>query len=176
MKLETERLLLEPFSLEHLAGLHSINGDPDVMRYLGPINSIEETREGITRVTERWDRLGYGWWAALEKVSGHVIGAACVQNTANIDDAPLELGWRLATAAQGKGYAVEAGKAAMRFAFDQLNADLVLAVADQENIASHKVMQRIGMTYRGIETHYDEPLTTYVKHRAPIDTSHSSST
>ena len=58
MKLETERLLLEPFSLEHLDGLHAINSDPDVMRYLGPINSIEETQEGISRVAERWERLG----------------------------------------------------------------------------------------------------------------------
>lgn len=165
MRLETERLRMEPFAPEHAEGLHVMNSDPEVMRYIGPVQTLEETKAGITRVGERWDRLGYGWWAVIEKASGAIIGAACVQDTGHVPGAPLEIGWRLVPAAQGKGYATEAGLAAMDFAFDQLKADLVLAVADQDNPASHKVMQRLGMTYRGIETHYDLPLTTYIKHR-----------
>lgn len=166
MILETERLRLEPFSEKHLEGLHLLDSDPDVMRYLGPLKTREETKEGIARVSERWDRLGYGWWALIEKTSNDLIGAACVQNTANVEGAPLEIGWRLAPSARGQGYATEAGRAAIQFAFDQLNADFVLAVADQENTASHSVMQRLGMSYRGIETHYDDQLTTYVKYRS----------
>lgn len=96
----------------------------------------------------------------IEKGSGDLIGAVCVQHVATVEEAPLEVGWRMRPVAHGKGYATEAGKAAMQFAFDHLKADLVLAVADRENIASHKVMQRLGMTLRGTETHYGVPMTT----------------
>lgn len=164
MIIETKRLCLEPFAERHLTGLHALDSDPDVMRFLGPVKTVDETRDAIARVSERWQRLGYGWWAMTEISSGSVIGAACLQNIANVDDAPLEVGWRLAPSARGKGYATEAGKAAMDFAFDCIGTSLVLAVADQENTASHRVMQRLGMTYRGVETHYDQPLTTYVKY------------
>ncbi len=165
MKIETERLLLEPFELGHLNGLHAMDSDPDVMRFLGPLKTMKETEAAITRVAERWKQLGYAWWALVEKKSSAIVGAACVQNTANVPEAPLEIGWRLATAEQGKGYATEAGQAAMDFAFDHLGAEYVIAVADQENTSSHKVMQRLGMTYRGIEPHYDAQLTTYVRYR-----------
>ena len=165
MILETDRLRMEPFAPAHTDGLYAMNSDPEVMRHVGPVQTLEEVKTGITRVAERWARLGYGWWALIEKSSGDVVGAACVQDTGHIAGAPLEVGWRLLPEAQGKGYATEAGQAAMNFAFETLKADLVLAVADQDNPASHKVMQRLGMTFRGIETHYDLPLTTYVKHR-----------
>jgi RimJ/RimL family protein N-acetyltransferase len=166
MKIETARLLLEPFSLQHLDGLHSMDSDPQVMRYIGPVKTIEETRTSINGCAQRWDQLGYGWWAVIEKENGDLIGSACVQNVAHAPDAPLELAWRFTPSAQGKGYATEAGKAAMRFAFEHVNADLVIAVAHPENAASIKVMQRIGMTYRGTETHYGMQLPTYVRHNA----------
>lgn len=169
MKIATERLLLEPFELKHLNGLHAMDSDPDVMRFLGPLKTLKETEAAITRIAERWKQFGYAWWALVEKKSSAIVGAACVQNTANVPDAPLEIGWRLATAAQGKGYATEAGQAAMDFAFDGLGAEYVLAVADQKNAASHKVMQRLGMTYRGVELHYDAQLTTYVRYRHAAD-------
>ena len=165
MILETERLRLEPFAQQHVAGLHAMDSDPEVMRFIGPVRTLDETIEGIARVSERWQRLGYGWWAVVDKASREILGAACVQYIANVEGAPLEVGWRLATSAQGQGYATEAGSAALQFAFGHLHADLVLAVADQKNTASHNVMRRLGMSYRGIETHYDLPLTTYVKHR-----------
>ena len=59
----------------------------------------------------------------------------------------------------------------IEFAFNHLQADFVIAVADQENTPSHKVMQQLGMSYRGVETHYDVPLTTYIKRRIHATTS-----
>jgi RimJ/RimL family protein N-acetyltransferase len=164
MIIETERLCLEPFADRHLAGLHALSSDPEVMRFIGPVQTLEETRSAISKASERWQRLGYGWWAIRESASKRIIGAACLQNIANDEDAPLEIGWRLAPLARRKGYATEAGRAAINFAFDGVRTSLVLAVANQENKASHRVMQRLGMTYRGIETHYGLPLTTYAKY------------
>jgi len=120
MILETERLRLEPFAQQHVTGLHAMDSDPDVMRFIGPVRTLDETREGIGT---------------------------------------------LATSAQGQGYTTEAGSTAIQFAFEHLGADLVLAIADQKNTASHNVIRWLGMSYRGIETHYDLPLTTYEKYR-----------
>ena len=161
--ISTPRLRLEPFAIHHAPALNAINNEPQVMKFLSKstAESIETTIENITRVRERWERLGYSWWAIVARDTDAVIGAACVQNVANKTGADLEIGWRLATASTGHGYATEAGKAAADFAFKVIGAAQVIAVADPRNVASHRVMERVGMTYRGIETHYDQPCTTY---------------
>ena len=132
----------------------------------GVTETMEKTNAVVARVRERWHRLGYSWWAILDITTDTVIGAACAQNVANQVGAEIEIGWRLTKSATGRGYATEAGKAAASFAFDAIGVDHVVAVAAPKNVASHKVMQRVGMTYRGIETHYNEPCTTYVLHKS----------
>ncbi|SFS01186.1 GNAT family N-acetyltransferase [Yoonia litorea] len=166
----TKRLRLEPFAPDHATALNAINNEPEVMEFLssGDPQSLDETRAGIARVQERWARLGYGWWSIFLRKTDTIIGAACVQNVSLIEGAELEIGWRLATAATGKGYATEAGLAAARYAFDVVGVDHVIAVADQRNINSHRVMKRIGMQFRSIERHYDEDCTTYVLHKADL--------
>ncbi|MGJ8621319.1 MAG: GNAT family N-acetyltransferase [Yoonia sp.] len=165
--LTTARLRLEPFAANHAPALNAINNEPAVMAFLsdGAPETLEKTQAAIARVAERWARLGYGWWAMILRDSHQVIGAACLQNVANQDTAELEIGWRLTTAATGHGYATEAGKAAAEYAFDIIGAGHVIAVAHPDNIASHRVMERIGMRFRGSETHYDQPCTTYVLQR-----------
>ena len=164
-RIQTERLDLVPFASAHLDGLFAMNSDPQVMRYLGDVQTRDETAEGIARVQRRWETYGFSWWAVLLRGTDQVIGAACVQHLARNEDAPLEIGWRLAAAHHGKGYATEAGRAAMDYGFDRVGVDYLVAVTDVENVASQKVMQRLGMTYRGVETHYDQPCTVYEIHR-----------
>lgn len=161
----TDRLYLAPFAPEHAKGLYALNSDPEVMQYLGAPQSMKEIKKSIDSVTSRWGKLGYAWWTILLKDTDTVIGAACLQNLAHDKDAPLEMGWRLLPKFQGKGYATEAGKAAMGFGFDVVGVDYLCAVANPENMASQKVMQRLGMTYVGVQTHYDEPCAYYEMHK-----------
>lgn len=162
--IQTERLTLEPYRPAHAKALNAINNETEVKRFLssGDPETLQETRNAIKRARRRWLQLGYSWWAILETKTTTIIGAACLQHVANKRGAELEIGWRLTEAATGKGYATEAGKAAADYAFDIIGVDHVVAVAHPDNLASHRVMQRVGMTYRGIETHYDMPCTTYV--------------
>ena len=171
----TQRLRLEPFAVHHAPSLNAINNEPQVKEFLSnnTAESIETTCAAITRVRDRWERLGYSWWAIISRTTDSVIGAACVQNVANKAGADLEIGWRLATASTGHGYATEAGKAVVDYAFDVIGARHVIAVADPKNIASHRVMQRVGMSLRGIETHYDQPCTTYVMQKPDRDSPES---
>lgn len=161
MILTTERLQLIPFAPAHLDGLFAMNSDPDVMRYLGPVQTRADTAAGIERQQAKWSKHGFGWWSVFERASGDLVGAACLQHLAHIETNPLEIGWRLIPSAQGKGYATEAGQAAMDFGFDVVGETYLVAVADPPNIASQKVMQRLGMSHVGIQTHYDVPCVVY---------------
>lgn len=163
MDLETPRLKLEPYDDSHYEGLRIMDSDAGVMRYItgGIVKTPEETWEGIRRVQARWDKYNFSWWAIREKSSGAIVGAACLQHLANVDGAPLEIGWRLVPEHNGKGYATEAAKAIVNYAAEQVGATYLVAVADPENIPSQRVMQRLGMTYKAIEQHYDVPCVVY---------------
>lgn len=163
MDLETPRLKLEPYDDSHYEGLRVMDSDVVVMRYItgGIVKTPEETWEGIRRVQARWDKYNFSWWAIKEKSSGVIVGAACLQHLANVDGAPLEIGWRLVQEHNGKGYATEAAQAIIDYAAEQVGANYLIAVADPENIPSQRVMQRLGMTYKAIEQHYDVPCVVY---------------
>lgn len=161
--IETARLRLEPYASSHLDAIYAMDSNPQVARYVG--DGMPKTRdlvaEAITRCEQRWNEFGFSWWAAFAKDSHTMVGAVCLQHTAADPNAELEIGWRLRPAMWGQGFATEAGRAAAEFAFSRIGADHVIAVANPENTASHRVMQRIGMRYRGIEMHYDQTCVTY---------------
>jgi RimJ/RimL family protein N-acetyltransferase len=98
--------------------------------------------------------------------SNELIGAACLQRLANKDGAPLEIGWRLRPSDHGKGFATEAGRGVIKFAFEQIGASYLVAVAHPENRPSHRVMERLGMTYVGIQEHYDRRCVVYELRRS----------
>lgn len=161
--IETERLRMEPFSSSHTSALNALNADPDIMRYIGEgtTETLEETKATIERVSDRWKRFGYSWWVLIQLKDNEIVGSACVQNLAHKAEAPLEIGWRLIPKYQGLGFATEAGQAAIEFAFGTLGATYLVAVAHPQNKSSHRVMERLGMNYVGIEEHYDQPCIVY---------------
>ncbi|KKI44198.1 guanosine monophosphate synthetase [Obesumbacterium proteus] len=163
MELVTTRLKLEPFNDTHYEGLRVMDSNPNVLRYItkGIVNTPEETWESIRRVQARWDKYGFSWWAIKEKSSNVIVGAACLQHLANVDGAPLEIGWRLVPKHNGKGFATEAAKAIIDFAASRVRANYLVAVAHPENMPSQRVMQRLDMTFKAIEQHYDVPCVVY---------------
>jgi len=166
--LTTSRLRLEPFTERHLAGLNLMNSDPQVMRYLsGRPETMEETLAVIERVMKRWREVGYSWWALIERASEELVGAGAIQNlrreaTLLPDlDCPLEIGWRLRRDRWGQGLALEAARCMGDFAFKDLEARELLAVCDPANVASAKVMKRLGMQELGLQRWYGKDLLTY---------------
>ena len=164
----TTRLSLEPFRDSHLPGLHAMNADPEVMRYIsGRPETLEETAAMVERVKLRWAEFGYSWWSFIERDSGELVGAGAIQNlrreaTPLPDPAcPLEIGWRLRRDRWQQGLASEAARAMAGFAFDALHANELLAVCDPDNAASAQVMKRLGMQGRGLQTWYGKSLATY---------------
>lgn len=167
IELTTARLRLVPCADEHLDGLHALNSDPEVMRYItGRPETRLETQATIDRVKARWAKWGYSWWSVFELTSGELVGAGCIQNLrrqgADPDPScPLEVGWRVRRDRWRQGIAIEAALAMTAFAFERLRAEVLYAVCHPENKASVAVMSRLGMQYRGLEDWYAQKVTTY---------------
>lgn len=174
--LHTKRLRLEPFADAHLEGLHEMNRIPEVMQFItGQPETREQTAASIVRIQRSWAVLGTSWWAFIEPTSGRVAGAGCIQygrrdavmpaDLQSLRSNPLEIGWRLHPDFWHMGLASEAAARMAAFAFDTLAAPEIIAVRDPDNIASGRVMDRLGMRYRGMETWYGVSLATHVLSR-----------
>jgi RimJ/RimL family protein N-acetyltransferase len=149
--LHTARLRLEPLSEAHLDGIHAMNADPEVMRYLGGRpETRDETRAMIARVQARWAAWGYGWWALVDTASGTVIGAGGIQHLDFDPALPHEAGWRLRRDRWGMGLASEAAHAILGHAFDALAAPRVCATRHPGNLDSQRLMERLGMVAVGM--------------------------
>ena len=160
--LTTARLCLEPLDDVHFDGLHRLNLDPEVMRYItGKPDTPEDTQAMIDRVKARWADTGYSWWGFIETATGELIGAGCVQHLGRDRENPLETGWRLRKDKWGEGFASEAAQCMAAFAFDTLQASLLCAVCDPRNTASSRVMERLGMQYRRNGRWYDMECAYY---------------
>ena len=154
--LTTGRLRLEPIDDHHFEGLQAMNRLPEVMRFIsGQPETPEQTRAGIALIKERWAKYGFSGWAFIErggdKESDRLVGAGCIQYLGRDPANPLEIGWRLVPERWGQGLASEAARAMAGWAFGTLGAAQLCAICLPENAASAKVMQRLGMRYRGLE-------------------------
>ena len=167
---------LEPITGQHLNGLHAMNQDLEVMRYIsGRPETREETEAGIARIQCCWAAWGTSWWAFVEPASGRVVGMGGIQYTrreaerpadlASVRCNPLEIGWRLHPDFWHQGLASEAARHMAAFAFDNLGAPELIAMCHPDNAASARVMDRLGMRYRGLETWYGEIEVTYALRR-----------
>ena len=147
----TERLVLRPFTDADRPAWAAIHADPLVMETLGPLLDRAAADELLDRFVARRAELGYGWWCV--DLDGTCIGGAAVNTpswTAPFMDPTrptIEVGWRIASAHWGHGYAPEAAPAAVAFAFVELHAPEVVAFTAATNTRSRRVMEKLGMVH-----------------------------
>jgi RimJ/RimL family protein N-acetyltransferase len=148
--LETERLILRRFTMADVDNLVELDSDPEVMRYLTggrPTPRQLFEHEILPRWLTYYERYpGFGFWAAIEKATGDFLGWFHFRppDPSRPDD--VELGYRLRRVAWGKGYATEASRALIRKGFAELGVQRVVASTYQDNLASRRVMEKLGMT------------------------------
>ena len=125
-----------------------MGSDPDVMRYFPARLSRAESDALAARADAQFDERGYGLWAVEQAGSGAFIGFTGLAPMP--DGIPgaggTEVGWRLARSYWGQGYATEAARAALEFAFGVLRLDEVNSITAVINTRSRLVMERLGMT------------------------------
>lgn len=147
--IQTARLILRRWRDSDLDALTAINTDPAVLEHLpGPVDRTG-TAAMIQRFEQHFDEHGFGLWA-VELAGGEPclgwVGLTRVDFEAPFVPA-VEVGWRLARSAWGHGYATEAARAALAFAFDEAGLDEVVSFTVPANRRSRAVMERVGLRH-----------------------------
>jgi RimJ/RimL family protein N-acetyltransferase len=153
--------------------LYELWGDPDAMRFVRPPSgSVDEVRDRLENLVE-WTRSGWGLWALEERENGRFVGLAGLFPLAR-KGPEIELAYHVVPSLWGRGYATEAGAALLEAAWRETDLDHVVAVAFEENTASTRVMEKLGMTYEGPTRYLEHELVRYSLDR-PNDLDHKQS-
>jgi RimJ/RimL family protein N-acetyltransferase len=156
-ELDTARLRMRGWRSEDFEAWAAIVADDETMRAVGRPAGLNEWEawDDLARLAGHWALRGFGQWALEERESGVLVGRAGLIYPADWPD--LEVGWLVHADRRGRGYATEAGAAAMRYAFGELGADHVISLIADDNPASRRVAEKLGerpydtVTARGFE-------------------------
>ena len=165
---ETDRLLVREWTTVDAEAAFAVYGDPDVSRYLGgtgePDPDVASRRERLARIVARYPEWnGLGFWAVVEKAGGEVIGGA---ELVPLEGGPeVEVGYHLRRDRWGRGYATEVTKALIAYGFERVGLDRIVAVAYPENVASHRVLLKAGLTHLGRRRAFGHDLESFAIER-----------
>lgn len=160
MLIETERLILREYTYDDFNELYKILSDPITMKYYPKPYDEKGTRRWIEWSLENYKKHGFGWWAIVLKETNEFIGD-CGITFQNINNEMLpEVGYHINKHYWQKGYAKEAGKAVIKWAFENTKLDALYSYMNAENKASYSTAASIGMTK--IDEFYDEDEHLYV--------------
>lgn len=140
--IETERLVLRPPRLEDFEAWAACAADPDMTTFLGGPQPRPVAWRAFMAMAGSWSLNGFAMFSVIEKASGEWMGRVGPWKP---DGWPgNEIGWGLARAAEGRGYAFEAAVAATDWAFAELGWTDVIHCIDGENRRSESLAQRLG--------------------------------
>lgn len=148
LAIPTERLILRPWREADHGALLALCSDPRVMEFLGPTQTEAEVHGMIARLRACQAEHGYCFWAVERREDGAVLGFCGLKpgQAGTPIEGSIEIGWRLAADAWGKGYAREAAQASLAWGWANLDADAIWAITAPANVRSWGLMERLGMT------------------------------
>jgi RimJ/RimL family protein N-acetyltransferase len=149
--IETDRLVLRRWTDADREPFAALNADPEVMRYLGagPLTR-DESDAFVDRIESSFDERGFGLWCvALRDTPNRCLGFTGLAVPSWLPEIlpAVEIGWRIARSAWGRGIATEAAVAARAHAFDVLELDQLVAMRHPDNARSGRVMDKLGFVY-----------------------------
>lgn len=151
--LETERLVFRPFTPEDFDLLLELHSDPEVQRYIGGMFGAPGVRQRLDHYIRDQAERGFSKWKAYLR-DGTFVGRAGVSTDEEMGG--VELGYTFARAAWGQGLASEAARVIVDWMWVNTDVAEIGAFAVIENLASRRVLEKIGMTFeRETESHGD---------------------
>lgn len=155
---ETDRLVLRRWRVGDAAAFAAINADPAVMRHIGHgyVLGRALSDELIARFEREWDQRGFGLWAVAPREDPERLLGFCGLTVPMFLPSVLptvEVGWRLSREAWGRGYATEAARSALAFAFEERDMAEVITIIDPRNERSLRVAEKLGMQERPGRVH-----------------------
>ncbi len=176
--LETNRLILRKFKESDLESFAKINSNKKVCKFLPSIISKEESKEMIKRIIDHFDKYGFGFFAVQLKANNKFIGFIGIARVdyfeppfKSLESPPIEIAWRLDEQYWNQGLATEGAKAVLDFAFKKLKLKEIVSFTTTNNLASKKVMEKIGMQrdpkfdFKHPNLTKDHPLSEHVLYR-----------
>ncbi|WP_425307606.1 GNAT family N-acetyltransferase [Ammonicoccus fulvus] len=157
--IRTERLILRPWRATDREPFAAMNADPDVMRWFPYALDRAASDALAERISTHLDEHGWGLWALEVADTGEFAGFTGLAVPGfEADFTPaVEIGWRLPRWAWGRGYATEAARAGLAYAFGTLELDEVVSLTTTGNLLSRAVMERLGMTHDPADD-FDHPM------------------
>jgi RimJ/RimL family protein N-acetyltransferase len=147
LPLQTTRLLLRNYRTEDWERVHLYSSIPEFSKYelWGP-NKVEDTKNFVNAVVEQanaLDRSKFDFAVCLKE--GDLLIGGCGIRRETQESAVANLGWAINPDFQKQGYATEAARALIGFGFQQLGLSVIYATCDARNVASYRVMEKLGM-------------------------------
>lgn len=160
-EIETRRLLLRSFTLNDANALHWLYSQRDLFRYMSNQKPLlwEDTEELIDSFTENWRKHNFGVWAVVDKNHQELIGHCGFKFLEYTKD--VQIGYLLAKPYWGRGLATEAAEVALKYAFEVAKLNRIVGVATPENLASRRVMEKLGMQYERNDYYYNNYVVYY---------------
>jgi len=160
--LTTPHLALRAFTREDVDPMFRLMGEPDVLRYFPPAPPL--TRERVERMVGRllrhWDELGYGLWAVEARSGGALMGRCGLQRIPETEE--VEIDFLLGKPFWGHGFATEAASAGLDYARTALVAPRIVGIVHPENLASRRVLEKIGMRFAERARYFGMDVHRYV--------------
>ena len=146
--LRTARLLLRQWHDDDVAAFAELSADPVVMQYLVPFADRAAMEAWVVAARTHWHDHGFGPWVVELPGEAPFIGVVGLSNLRfALPFAPaVEAAWRLARPYWGRGYAYEAARAVIDDGFARLGLNEIVAFTVPANLASRRIMEKLGMT------------------------------
>lgn len=150
---ETKRFYLRNLEPDDAEGMFELDSNPNVHTYLGnnPVTDIETCHQILENVGKQYEKYGMGRWAIIDKETGAFIGWTGLKLETQVRDFDYyDVGYRLIEKYWGQGIATETALYSMQYGFTELELPEICGTAHIDNIASNKVLKKIGLEERGM--------------------------
>lgn len=145
MEIKTNRLILCPLGIKYLESTHEYASDREATKYMMflPNDTVEETAEFLKNADAEWSKQDPEYYEFAVLLNNRHVGAVSLYPDES--RTTCELGWILHRDFWRQGITTEAMKALLDYSVNVLNIHHFIAHCDSENIASYKVMEKLGM-------------------------------
>lgn len=156
INIETKRLILRDIRTEDLNGMFELDSNPNVHKYLGnnPVKTKSESLKYIEKIQKQYKQFGIGRFAVIEKKSKQFIGWSGIKFNTGPKEALgsktdfYDIGYRFIERYWNKGYATETAIVALDYGFKELKLKTIVGAAEIGNIASNRILEKIGLKYK----------------------------
>ncbi len=158
---ETARMRAEPIGARHRDGLIALLGDPRVGATLGGVAGPAAVDAQIAGMTAHWEREGFGWYAFRDRETGALVARGGPHRCHVAGNDETEIGWAVVPERWNEGLATELGAASLELAFGPLGLGDVVSFTLPGNLASRRVMEKLGFRFERETVYADLPHVLY---------------